>query len=60
MRVNREIRAQQVRLIDENGQMIGVMSVPEALRMAEDKGLDLLEISPNAQPPTCKIMDLVS
>jgi translation initiation factor IF-3 len=37
--------------------MIGVMSVPEALRMAEDKGLDLIEIVPNANPPTCKIMD---
>ncbi len=55
--MNREIRAQQVRLIDETGQMMGVMSVPEALRMAEDRGLDLLEIAPNAQPPTCKIMD---
>ncbi|MBC7419458.1 MAG: translation initiation factor IF-3 [Bdellovibrio sp.] len=57
LRVNREIRAQQVRLIDETGQMLGVMSVPEALRMAEDRGLDLLEIAPNAVPPTCKIMD---
>lgn len=55
--MNREIRAQQVRLIDENGQMLGVMTVPEALRMAEDRGLDLLEIAPTAQPPTCKIMD---
>jgi len=55
--VNREIRAQQVRLIDENGQMMGVMSVPEALRIAEERALDLLEIAPNAQPPTCKIMD---
>ncbi len=57
MRVNREIRAQQIRLIDETGQMLGVMTVPEALRMAEDRGLDLLEIAPTAQPPTCKIMD---
>ena len=55
--MNREIRAQQVRLIDENGQMMGVMSVPEALRIAEERALDLLEIAPNAQPPTCKIMD---
>lgn len=44
-------------MIDENGQMAGVMSVPEALRMAEDRGLDLIEIVPNANPPTCKIMD---
>ncbi len=55
--MNREIRAQQVRLIDENGTMAGVMSVPDALRMAQDKGLDLIEIAPNAEPPTCKIMD---
>lgn len=56
-RVNREIRAAQIRVIDDSGQMLGVMSVPEALRIAEDKGLDLLEIAPNAAPPTCKIMD---
>jgi translation initiation factor IF-3 len=57
LRVNRDIRAPQVRVIDDNGQMAGVMSVPEALRLAEDKGLDLIEIAPTAQPPTCKIMD---
>ncbi len=55
--MNREIRAQQVRVIDEEGTMLGVMTVPEALRMAEDRGLDLLEIAPTASPPTCKIMD---
>lgn len=44
-------------MIDDNGQMLGVMTVPEALRIAEDRGLDLLEIAPTAQPPTCKIMD---
>lgn len=57
LRVNREIRAPQIRVIDEAGQMIGVLTVPEALRIAEDRGLDLLEIAPTAQPPTCKIMD---
>jgi translation initiation factor IF-3 len=57
LRVNRDIRAPQVRLIDEEGKMLGVMTVPEALRLAEDRGLDLLEIAPTAQPPTCKIMD---
>jgi len=57
LRVNREIRAPQVRVIDEDGNMLGVMSVPEALRLAEDRGLDLLEIAPTATPPTCKIMD---
>jgi translation initiation factor IF-3 len=57
LRVNRDIRAPQVRLIDEEGKMLGVVSSFEALRMAEDRGLDLLEIAPNAVPPTCKIMD---
>ena len=57
MRVNREIRAPQVRVVDDEGGMLGVMSVPEALRIAEDKGLDLIEIAPTASPPTCKIMD---
>lgn len=55
--MNREIRAPQVRVIDEAGTMLGVMTVPEAVRLAEDRGLDLLEIAPTAQPPTCKIMD---
>ncbi len=55
--MNREIRAVQVRVIDDEGGMVGVMSVPEALRIAEDKGLDLIEIAPTATPPTCKIMD---
>ncbi len=44
-------------MIDEDGTMLGVMSVPEALRAAEGKGLDLIEIAPTAKPPTCKIMD---
>lgn len=44
-------------MIDEAGQMLGVMSVPEGLRLAEDRGLDLIEIAPTASPPTCKIMD---
>ncbi|WP_246845478.1 translation initiation factor IF-3 [Bdellovibrio sp. NC01] len=55
--MNREIRAQQIRVIDDEGNMLGVMTVPEALRIAEDRGLDLLEIAPTASPPTCKIMD---
>jgi translation initiation factor IF-3 len=55
--VNREIRAPEVRVIDEDGTMLGVFPPPEALRMAEAKGLDLIEIAPTAKPPTCKIMD---
>jgi translation initiation factor IF-3 len=57
-RVNREIRATSIRLIDENGNMIGVVAVAEGLRLAEQAGLDLVEISPGASPPVCKILDL--
>jgi translation initiation factor IF-3 len=56
-RVNEEIRAPQVRLIDQEGEMLGVMSAREALLRAYDVGLDLLEISPNAVPPVVKILD---
>jgi translation initiation factor IF-3 len=56
-RVNEEIRVPQVRLIDQDGEMIGVMSAREALIRAYDVGLDLLEISPNAVPPVVKILD---
>lgn len=55
--MNRDIRAPQVRVIGAEGEMLGVMTVPEALRHAEDAGLDLIEIAPTAVPPTCKIMD---
>lgn len=44
-------------MIDENGGMLGVFTVPQAVRLAEERGLDLIEISPQANPPTCKIMD---
>ncbi len=57
LRVNRDIRAPQIRVIDEEGAMLGVMTVPEGVRLAEERGLDLLEIAPTATPPTCKIMD---
>ncbi len=56
-RVNEEIRVPQVRLIDQDGEMLGVMSAREALSRAYAVGLDLLEISPNADPPVCKILD---
>lgn len=49
--------APQIRLIDETGQMMGVMTPREALSIAESRGLDLIEIAPTASPPTCKIMD---
>lgn len=56
-RVNTEIRSDAIRLVDQNGNMIGVVQVGEGLRMAEAAGLDLVEISPTAKPPVCKILD---
>ncbi|PIP97646.1 MAG: translation initiation factor IF-3 [Rhodobacterales bacterium CG18_big_fil_WC_8_21_14_2_50_71_9] len=56
-RVNRMIRCPEIRLIDHNGDNHGVVRPEDAVRMAEEVGLDLVEISPNAAPPVCKIMD---
>ena len=56
-RVNQFIRVPQVRLIDENGQNFGVVTMEAALAMAEERGLDLVEVSPTAKPPVCRIMD---
>jgi translation initiation factor IF-3 len=56
-RVNGDIMAPRVRLIGETGEMIGVIGVREAISMAEEAGLDLVEVSPNAEPPVCKIVD---
>jgi translation initiation factor IF-3 len=57
-RANRDIRGvREVQLIDDTGQNRGVMAFFDALRIAEDAGLDLVEISPNASPPVCKILD---
>ena len=55
--INESIRAKEVRLIDENGQMRGIVSIGEALSLAEQADLDLVNISPNADPPVCKILD---
>jgi translation initiation factor IF-3 len=55
--VNERVRAREVRLIDEDGTMIGVMSSAQALAIARERGLDLVEVSPNATPPVCKLMD---
>ncbi len=56
-RINYQIRAREVRLIDAEGEMQGVMHPKEAQRHADEAGLDLVEISPNAIPPVCKVMD---
>lgn len=57
MRINREIRAARVRVIDKNGDQLGVMLIGEALAKAELAKLDLIEIAPSAEPPVCKIID---
>jgi translation initiation factor IF-3 len=56
-RVGRNIKAKQVRVIGEDGKQIGILPLEEALKIAEEKGLDLVEIVPNADPPVCKIVD---
>ena len=56
-RVNNRIRVREVRLIDENDEQHGVVDTQVAKRRAQDAGLDLVEVSPNARPPVCKIMD---
>lgn len=55
--VNDSIKAKQVRLIDANNENRGIVSIKEALLIAEDAGLDLIEISPQANPPVCKVLD---
>ena len=56
-RTNEMIRVREVRLIDDEGNQLGIVPTQEALRMAKDKDLDLVEVSPNANPPVCKILD---
>ena len=55
--INEEIRDKEVRVIDTDGTMLGVMSIDEALNLAGEKKLDLVNISPKAKPPVCKILD---
>ena len=57
IRTNERIRAREIRVIDENGEQLGILAPFEALKMARERGLDLVEISPNAVPPVCRIQD---
>ena len=57
VRRNEEIDATEVRLIDSEGEQRGVMPISEAIDIAVDEGLDLVEVSPNAEPPVCRVMD---
>jgi len=56
-RVNEEITAPEIRLVGENSEQLGVVSVRAAMQMAEEAGVDLVEIAPMAQPPVCRLMD---
>jgi translation initiation factor IF-3 len=56
-RINRQIRSPRIRVIDNEGNQLGILSVPEALDAARQVGLDLVEVSPMARPPVCRIMD---
>ncbi len=55
LRINREIKVSETRLIDQNGNMVGIVPINEALKLAFEAGLDLIEVSPNANPVVCKI-----
>ncbi|MDR1194566.1 MAG: translation initiation factor IF-3 [Peptococcaceae bacterium] len=57
-RVNEEIRTREIRLVSEAGEQLGIMPPRDALRIAVEKGLDLVEVAPAAKPPVCKIMDV--
>jgi translation initiation factor IF-3 len=57
MRVNRQIRISPIRVIDVEGEQVGIIPVEQALAMAEEQGLDLVEVAPMARPPVCRIMD---
>jgi len=57
LRVNGEIRVREVRVISPEGEQLGIMPIREALLLAQERNLDLVEVAPNAQPPVCRIMD---
>ena len=57
IRINQEIRAEQLRVIGASGEQLGIMSLSEALKIAEEAGVDLIEISPSANPPVVKVVD---
>ena len=56
-RINERIRVREVRLIDDEGNQMGIVPTMEALKMAKDRDLDLVEVAPTANPPVCKILD---
>ncbi len=56
-RCNKQIRAQEVRVISDDGSQVGILPLAEALQFAESKGVDLVEVAPDASPPVCRVMD---
>ena len=56
-RVNEMIRVREVRVIDEEGQQLGILPTYEAIRLAQEHGVDLVEVAPNAVPPVCRLLD---
>ena len=58
LRVNDDIKVREIRLVGETGEQLGIMSPREAMQIAEEQGLDLVEVAPTAKPPVCKIMDV--
>ncbi len=56
-RINAKIKAKEVRIIGENGEQIGIKTIQEALTLAQEANLDLVEVAPNASPPVCKLID---
>jgi translation initiation factor IF-3 len=57
VRINERIRVPEVRVIGEEGEQLGVLAIQDAIRQARDRGLDLVEVAPTAQPPVCRIID---
>ena len=57
VRINEDITAEKVRLISENGEQKGILTIEDALESAQESGFDLIEISPNSNPPVCKLLD---
>lgn len=57
VRINGDIRSKEVRVLGQNNELVGVMPTAEAIRKAEDEGVDLVEISPNADPPVCRLIE---
>ena len=56
-RLNEDITYEQIRLVSDSGEQLGILSPDEARKIAEERGMDLVEIAPNAEPPVCRLMD---